>query len=102
VFNRNRGRGLIFPVLLIAVGLIFLLANTGVLSEGALQRLRELWPVLLVLLGLQLVLNHTLPRPQATLVGLVAMGVAIIAALAYAVLGPTSATAAQPIAPWIG
>ncbi len=93
----HRHRGFVFPIILIVVGVIFLLANTGILTEGALQRLGDLWPLLLVLLGLQLVLNHTLPRPQASLVGLVAAGVAVIAALAYAELGPPMPTSTQQL-----
>ncbi|TMF49802.1 MAG: hypothetical protein E6I24_04010, partial [Chloroflexi bacterium] len=66
----SRYRGLLFPVILIGIGVIVLLANTGVLSRPAVERLGDLWPLLLVILGLQLILNHTLPRRQATLIGL--------------------------------
>ena len=85
-----RNRGLLFPLVLIAIGVIILLANTGVLSPEALQRLGDLWPLLLVILGLRLILNHTLPRQQATLIGLVATGVIVIAAVLYAALAPTT------------
>ena len=85
-----RNRGLLFPLVLIALGVIVLLANTGVLSPEALQRLGDLWPLLLVILGLQLILNHTLPRQQATLIGLAATAVIVIAALAYAALAPAA------------
>src|SRR5437764_7317057 len=85
-----RNRGLLLPLVLIAIGIIVLLANTGVLSAEALQRLGDLWPLLLVILGLQLILNHTLPRPQATLVGVAATVVIVIAAIAYAALAPTA------------
>lgn len=83
-----RTRGLLFPLILIAIGAIVLLANTGVLSSEALLRLGDLWPLLLVILGLQLILNHTLPRQQATLIGLGATAVIVIAAVAYAALAP--------------
>ena len=83
-----RNRGLLLPLVLIAVGAIVLLVNTGVLSSDALLRLGELWPLLLVILGLQLILNHTLPRRQATLIGLAATLVIVIAAVAYAALAP--------------
>ena len=63
----HRHRGFVFPIILIVVGVIFLLANTGILTEGALQRLGDLWPLLLVLLGLQLVLNHTVSYTHLTL-----------------------------------
>ena len=83
-----RNRGLLFPLVLIAIGVIVLLANTGVLSSDALLRLGDLWPLLLVILGLQLILNHTLPRQQATWIGLGASLVIVIAAVAYAALAP--------------
>ena len=83
-----RNRGLLFPLVLIAIGVIVLLANTGILSSEALLRLGDLWPLLLVILGLQLILNHTLPRQQATLVGLGATVIIVIAAVAYAALAP--------------
>src|SRR5689334_7797959 len=85
-----RGRGVLFPLLLIGIGVIVLLVNTGVLSQEALQRLGDLWPLLLVLLGLQLILNHTLPRPQATWVGLAATVIIVIAAVLYASLAPVA------------
>ena len=85
-----RNRGLLVALLLIAIGIIVLLANTGVLSQQALERLGDLWPLLLVILGLQLILNHTLPRRQATLIGLGATAIIVIAALAYAALAPAA------------
>ena len=85
-----RNRGLLFPLVLIAIGIIVLLANTGVLSPQALERLGDLWPLLLVILGLQLILNHTLPRQQATLTGLGATAIIVVAAVAYAALAPAT------------
>jgi hypothetical protein len=85
-----RNRGLLFPLVLIAIGVVVLLSNTGVLSSDALLRLGDLWPLLLVILGLQLILNHTLPRQQATLIGLGATVVIVVAAVAYAALAPTA------------
>jgi hypothetical protein len=83
-----RTRGLLFPLIVIAIGVLVLLANLGVLSSEALQRLGDLWPLLLVILGLQLILNHTLPRQQATVAGLAATAVIIIGAVAFAVWAP--------------
>jgi len=85
-----RNRGLLFPLVLIAIGAVVLLSNTGVLSSDALLRLGDLWPLLLVILGLQLILNHTLPRQQATLIGLGATVVIVIAAVGYATLAPAA------------
>ena len=90
-----RSRGLVFPLLLIGIGVIVLLVNTGVLSQDALQRLGDLWPLLLVILGLQLILNHTLPRQQATWVGLGATVIIVVAAVLYATLAPASSLGAR-------
>src|SRR5438552_16844686 len=85
-----RNRGLLFPLLLIAIGAIVLLANVGVISSDALVRLGDLWPLLLVILGLQLILSQALPRQQATLIGLAATAVIVIAAVAHASLAPAT------------
>src|SRR6202171_3973092 len=90
-----RNRGLLFPLVLIAIGIIVLLSNTGVLSAQALERLGDLWPLLLVILGLQLILNHTLPRQQASLLGLGATAIIVVAAVAYAALAPAPSRGTQ-------
>jgi len=85
-----RNRSLLLSLLLIAIGAIILLANVGVITSDALLRLGDLWPLLLVILGLQLILNHTLPRQQATMIGLGATVLIIIAAVTYATLAPAT------------
>src|SRR2546421_7774541 len=90
-----RSRGLLFPLVLIAIGVLVLLANLGVLSSQALQRLADLWPLLLVIVGLQLILNHTLPRQQATGIGLAATALIVVAAVIYAALAPSTAFGTQ-------
>lgn len=85
--TRGSGR-LTLPVVLIAIGVIFLLINTGIISTAALQRLGDLWPLLLVILGLQLIFAHLLPHRQARLAGLGAAIIISIAAVGYAILSP--------------
>jgi len=92
-----RNRGLILPLILIGIGVVVLLANTGVLSQQAVGRLGDLWPLLLVILGLQLILNHMLPRRQATLIGLAVSAVIVIGAVAYATLAPAPSVGAQKV-----
>jgi hypothetical protein len=84
---RNR---VLFPLVLIGIGIVVLLANTGVLSAQAVERLGDLWPLLLVILGLQLILNQTLSRQQATVIGLGATAIIVVAAVAYAALAPAA------------
>jgi Domain of unknown function (DUF5668) len=98
----NRPRNLLLPLALIAIGALILLANLGVLSTEALRRLADLWPLLLIIIGLQLVLNHVLPRPQATAIGLALTAVIVIAAVAYAALAPKAAEATQRVSAPIG
>lgn len=85
----RRAGGLVFPALLIAIGVVALLINTGVVSAAAWQRLGDLWPLILIFLGLVLVLNHTLPQPQARIAGLLSAALMVVAALGYAILAPT-------------
>jgi len=92
-----RNRGLILPLILIGIGVVVLLANTGIVSRPAVERLVDLWPLLLVIFGLQLILDHTLPRQQATLIGIAVTAVIIIAALAYAILAPATSVGVQKV-----
>jgi uncharacterized membrane protein YjdF len=81
-------RRLSLPLVLIALGVIFLLINSGILSSDVLQRLADLWPLLLVILGLQLVFSHLLGPRRGQLVGLAAAVIIVVAAIAYAIVAP--------------
>jgi amino acid transporter len=85
---RQQHARLTLPVVLIALGLIFLLINSKVLSSEGLQRLADLWPLLLVILGLQLVFRHLLDPRRSQIAGLAAAGIIVVAAFAYAIVGP--------------
>ena len=74
-----------FPLVLIALGVVFLLANAGYVGEGALRRLVELWPIALVLIGLDI-----LVRDRSTAVALVVEIAVIAASVVYAVAGPST------------
>jgi hypothetical protein len=91
----NRYRGFLLPAVLIVVGLLFLLDNLGLLSGDALLRLASLWPLLLVIAGIQVILNHTADRRTATTAGIAVTVVALIGAVAYAALGPTQLVGSQ-------
>ncbi|MHB8619538.1 MAG: LiaI-LiaF-like domain-containing protein [Chloroflexota bacterium] len=53
----RRQRHVIWPLLLILAGLLFLLQNLGILSWTLWGSLAQLWPIILVLLGLELLLR---------------------------------------------
>ena len=81
-------RGAFLPFLLIGVGVVALLANTGVLNEENLARLGVLWPLILVLVGADTVLREALPPGQARLAGLGVLAILVVAAAAYVAVDP--------------
>lgn len=58
--HRSRG-GVVGPLVLIFIGCVWLLQNAGYLPSNAWLNLWRLWPVILVLLGLELLLAHRVP-----------------------------------------
>ncbi len=84
----NRYRGFLLPAVLIVVGLLFLLDNLGWLSSDALLRLASLWPLLLVIAGIQVIANHTFDRRTATTAGAAVTALVLAGAVAYAAFGP--------------
>jgi len=58
VDNKVRRGGLVGPVILIGLGIVFLLNNLGVLSWSVWEVLLRMWPVLLIALGLDLLIGR--------------------------------------------
>jgi hypothetical protein len=57
------------PLVLIFIGGVFLLQNTGYLPPNAWQSLWRLWPLILVLGGIELLLAHRVAWPILAVVG---------------------------------
>ncbi len=55
---RYRRRGLVGPVILIGLGVVFLLNNLGMLDWGVWLFFLRLWPVLLIAIGLDLLVGR--------------------------------------------
>ena len=74
----HRGRSLIFPVILILVGLVFLADQLGLwsLDWGSLWKF---WPLILVFVGLDLIFRNTRARGLVSL--LVAVGLVALVAI---------------------
>ena len=86
---RHRYTGLFWPAMIILVGVLALLVNTGIVSEERLYRLADLWPLLLVVLGLELLVSRAqLPATTATIAAALIVLLAVAGALAYVALGP--------------
>src|SRR6266851_52114 len=76
---RQRYRGFFWPAVLIVIGIFALLVDLNVISADRLYRLADLWPLILIVLGLELIARRTL------------QGAAVdIAAVLIMVVGDTS------------
>jgi hypothetical protein len=72
-----RRRGMFWPLVLIGVGLVALLANYGLIQSLSIVSILALWPVLLILLGVDIAFARRWPVPT------LAAEVVIIAASLY-------------------
>ena len=73
-------RGVFWPLILVAVGLIFLLQNFGYISGVSWLAVASLWPLLLVLIGLDIAFARRWPLATlAVEVGVIAAGLALVA-----------------------
>ena len=66
-------RGIFWPLLLVVIGVVFLLANLGYIGPISLLAVANLWPVILVLIGIDVAFGRRWP------LGVLAVDVAIIA-----------------------
>lgn len=86
---RRRAPSIALPLVLIALGLAFLLANLGALPSVSWAELFRLWPVLLVLAGVDILLR---PRSfvAAAVVEIAIVSAAFIYLLSAATIGPAT------------
>lgn len=54
---RRRHRSVVFPAMMIIVGMLFLFSNLGLLPPNFWQNIWRLWPVILILIGVEIVFN---------------------------------------------
>jgi hypothetical protein len=91
--QRRRG-GVVWPLILIFIGTVFLLQNAGYLPPNFWLNLWRLWPLVLVLIGVEILLAHRVPWPALAAFALVVLVVGAVASNAAA---PQSAS--TPLAP---
>ena len=73
-------RGVFWPLLLIALGLIFLLQNFGFISGVSWLAVASLWPLLLILIGLDIAFARRWPLPTLVVeIAVIAAGLALAA-----------------------
>lgn len=78
--RRSQG-GLLFPLILVGVGIAFLLGNLGYVPPISVRAVASLWPLILVLVGIEIIFARREPFLALALqVGAIAIGVALVAA----------------------
>ncbi len=80
--TRTPYRSLFWPIVLIGVGLVWFLANLNVIPNFNPLALLNLWPLLLIALGLDLLIGRRSPL-VGLLIGVVTIGAAIAILLAF-------------------
>ena len=81
-------RSFFWPVVLILIGGVALLVNSGVISTDRLSLLGDLWPLILIVIGLELIVRRAV---QGSAGGVAAVLIVLLAAggaIAYVALAP--------------
>jgi hypothetical protein len=74
-------RSLFWPIALIGIGAVWLLGNLGVITPVSLYAVIQLWPLLLIAIGLDLIVGRRSPLIGAAIaVGTVAVAIALLVA----------------------
>jgi hypothetical protein len=77
--QRRRRGGVVGPLILIFIGGVFLLENTGYLPPNTWLNLWRLWPLVLVLGGFELLFAHRIPWLVLAVVAVAVMAVGVYA-----------------------
>ncbi len=85
----RRRRSLFWPIVLVGVGVLWLLINLDIITTENLTVLIKLWPLLLILLGLELLFGRRLPAVGG-LIGLLTVGAVIYLVINGPALGLTT------------
>jgi hypothetical protein len=85
---RTRYRSFFWPVALILVGVIALLVDLNVISADRLYRLADLWPLILIVIGAELISRRALKGTAVDVATALILLIAAGAAIAYVSVGP--------------
>ncbi|HET7338178.1 MAG TPA: hypothetical protein VFK22_01405 [Candidatus Dormibacteraeota bacterium] len=84
-----RYRSLIFPALLILAGVVALLVNTGAIAADRLILLFNLWPLVLIVIGVELIIRRGVRGAAAEIAAAMVVVIAIVAAVVYVAVSPS-------------
>src|SRR2546430_12727041 len=98
-----RYRTFFWPAILILGGIVALLVNTGQISVDRIYQLVNLWPVVLVVVGLDLIIRRTVHGLAGDVAAALIVLIAVVGAAADVTVGPNpSATRTLDVAPPAG
>lgn len=86
-----RYRSFFWPAILILAGIIALLVNTGQIGVERIGQLVDLWPLVLIVIGLELIVRRTVHGVAGDVAAALIIVVAIVAAAAYVAVSPNPA-----------
>jgi Domain of unknown function (DUF5668) len=81
-------RGFFWPAVLILIGVVALLANAGLISTDRLALLSDLWPLILIVIGLEIIARRALQGAAGDVAAVLIVLIAAGGALAYVALAP--------------
>jgi hypothetical protein len=85
-------RSVFWPAVLILVGVVALLANAGLISTDRLGLLIDMWPLILIVIGLEIIARRRLQGSAGDLAAVLIVVIAAGGALAYVTLAPNPGT----------
>jgi hypothetical protein len=91
----RRYRSYFWPAVLILIGIVALLVNSGVISTDRLALLADLWPVVLIVIGLELIARRGLPGQAGDVAAVLIVLIAAGGAVAYVALAPNPSTSGK-------
>jgi Domain of unknown function (DUF5668) len=91
---RRSYRTFFWPAVLVLAGVIALLVNTGALSSDRLAALFDLWPLILIVVGLEIIIRSTMRSTAAEVAAGLVVLLAVVGALTYVVEAPNLPAAA--------
>lgn len=92
--NPRRMRSLFWPILLVGVGITWLLVNLGIIPAFNPVMLLKLWPIILIVLGFDMILGRRYPW-AGSLIGLLAVAGIVTFLIMSPKLGYTPAAQTQ-------
>jgi hypothetical protein len=88
-------RSFFWPAVLILAGVVALLANSGVISTERLSLLADMWPLILIVIGLELLARRRLQGAASDIAAVLIVLIAAGGALAYVAIAPNPGSTHQ-------